>query len=86
MLDVHWSELILVALAALLILGPKDFIKFMHMAGRWMREVKLTFYKMNAALDAASYEVEELDKKQQELPAKEEVVAEDLKQNEPKND
>ncbi len=58
MLDIGWSELLLIALVALIVMGPEDLPKVMHTLGTWMHKIRLHLFSMKQTLQAAGYEQE----------------------------
>ena len=41
MLDLFsWSHILIFLIVALVVIGPKDLPRFMHMAGRWMGKAR----------------------------------------------
>ncbi len=40
MFDIAWSELILIAVVALVVIGPKDLPRVLRNAGRWSRRLR----------------------------------------------
>jgi Tat protein translocase TatB subunit len=40
MFDIAWSELLLIMLVALVVIGPKDLLKIVHNLGKWGRGVR----------------------------------------------
>ncbi len=40
MLDIGWSELFIVVLVALLVIGPKDLPRVIHGLGKWVRKAR----------------------------------------------
>src|SRR3954468_18439998 len=40
MFDIGWSELAVIAVVALIVIGPKDLPKVLRTAGYWMRKVR----------------------------------------------
>lgn len=61
--DIHWSELLVVGVIALVVLGPKDFAKGMRTLGKWTREARIAMYKTRAMLDAAAMEADILEER-----------------------
>jgi sec-independent protein translocase protein TatB len=42
MLDIGWSELGVIAVVALLVIGPKDLPKALYTVGKWVRTIRRT--------------------------------------------
>jgi sec-independent protein translocase protein TatB len=40
MFDLAWSEIAVIAIVALVVIGPKDLPKFMRLAGFWVRKLR----------------------------------------------
>src|SRR3546814_18393534 len=40
MLDIGWSELAVIAVVALLVIGPKDLPRALYTVGKWMRAAR----------------------------------------------
>lgn len=40
MIDFSWSHILIIVIVALVVIGPKDLPRFMHMAGRWMGKAR----------------------------------------------
>lgn len=40
MFDIGWTELLLIALVAIVVIGPKDLPRVMRMVGQWTRKLK----------------------------------------------
>jgi sec-independent protein translocase protein TatB len=40
MLDVGWSELLIIGVVALVVVGPKDLPKLLRLAGQWMGKIR----------------------------------------------
>src|SRR5690606_21948331 len=40
MFDIGWSELLLIGIAAIIVIGPKDLPRAMRQAGRWVATVR----------------------------------------------
>ncbi len=51
MLDIGWAEMAMVALLALIVVGPKDLPKMMRTAGQWMRKARSVAREFQSGLD-----------------------------------
>jgi len=40
MFDVGWSELLVIAVVAIIVVGPKDLPKMLRTAGKWARQAR----------------------------------------------
>jgi sec-independent protein translocase protein TatB len=58
MLDIGWSELALVALLALIVIGPKDLPAVMRGLGQWTRKARLIARDFQSSLDEMMHESE----------------------------
>ncbi len=65
MLDVAPTELLLIAIVALLVIGPKDLPKAMRFVGNWVGKAKRTAAHFRTGIDAMmrEAELEEMEKK-----------------------
>jgi len=65
MLDVAPTELLLIAIIALLVIGPKDLPKAMRFVGQWVGKAKRTAAHFRTGMDAMmrEAELEEMEKK-----------------------
>ena len=65
MLDVAPTELLLIAIIALLVIGPKDLPKAMRFVGNWVGKAKRTAAHFRTGMDAMmrEAELEEMEKK-----------------------
>ncbi len=57
MLDLSWSELFLVGVLALIIIGPKDLPEFFQMFGRLVGKVKRTYANVQGGMNQLTKEV-----------------------------
>jgi sec-independent protein translocase protein TatB len=69
MIDLSWSHILIVVIVALVVIGPKDLPRFMHMAGRWMGKARAMADQFRKSFDEMSRqaELEELRKEIAEL-------------------
>lgn len=72
MFDVAPSELMLVAIVALVVIGPKDLPKAMRFVGQWMGKARAMARHFRSGFDAMvrEAELEEMEKKWQEENAR----------------
>ncbi len=63
MFDIGWSEMAVVALLALLVIGPKDLPKVMRTAAHWMRKARSVTREFQSGLDDMIREAELEDAK-----------------------
>src|ERR1700753_146141 len=59
-----WSHILIVLIVALVVIGPKDLPRFMHMAGRWMGKARGMADQFRKSFDemARQTELDELRK------------------------
>lgn len=67
MLDIASSELLLVVLVALIVIGPKDLPKVLRVVGKWMGKARGVASQFRAGFDemVRQSELEEMEKKWQ---------------------
>lgn len=58
MFDIGWSELILVVVVALVVIGPNDMPKALYEAGRWLRQFRLLASEFHHGLGELMREAE----------------------------
>jgi sec-independent protein translocase protein TatB len=58
MLDIGWSEMAVIALLALVIIGPKDLPRVMRSVGQWMRKARSIAREFQSGLDDMMRETE----------------------------
>ncbi len=51
MLDIGWSEMAMIALIALIVIGPKDLPRVMRTAGQWMRKARTAARDFQSSLE-----------------------------------
>ena len=68
MIDLSWSHILIVVIVALVVIGPKDLPRFMHMAGRWMGKARAMADQFRKSFDEMSRQAE-LDELRAELNA-----------------
>jgi Tat protein translocase TatB subunit len=65
------SHLLLIAIAILVFVGPKDIPRFMHMAGRWTRNIQSLAGEFTNGLKELEREAEVAELRKQLLAAQE---------------
>jgi len=75
MFDIGATELLVIAIVAILVIGPKDMPIALRTAGRWIAKVRRVSSHFRSGLDAMvrEAEIEEMDKKWRER--NEEIMA-----------
>ncbi len=58
MLDIGWSELAVIAVLALIIIGPKDLPAVMRTMGQWMRKARSVTREFQSSIDEMVREAE----------------------------
>lgn len=58
MFDIGWSELMVIALVALVVIGPKDLPKTIYTLGKWVRKARLIARDFQGHLDDMMREAE----------------------------
>jgi sec-independent protein translocase protein TatB len=58
MFDFSWSELALIAVVALVVIGPKDLPRVMRTAGMWMRKARSVAREFQGSIDQMVREAE----------------------------
>jgi sec-independent protein translocase protein TatB len=66
LLDFGWSELMLIGVVALVIIGPKDLPKALRVAGFWVRKARTLSREFQSSVEQMIREAE-LDEMRQEL-------------------
>ena len=66
LLDFGWSELILIGVIALIVIGPKDLPKALRIAGFWVRKARTLSREFQSSVEQMVREAE-LDEMRQEL-------------------
>jgi sec-independent protein translocase protein TatB len=51
MFDIAWSELLLIAIVALVVIGPKDLPQALRVVGQWMAKARLVAQEFQSHLD-----------------------------------
>lgn len=70
MLDIAWSELMVIAVVALVFIGPKDLPKAIFTLGKWVRKARLVARDFQGHLDQMVREAELDDLRQEALKAR----------------
>ena len=69
MLDLFsWSHILILLIVALVVVGPKDLPKMMHMAGRWMGKARAMANEFRKSFDEMARQ-SELDELRKEIDA-----------------
>jgi sec-independent protein translocase protein TatB len=63
-----WSHILIVLIVALVVIGPKDLPRFMHMAGRWMGKARGMADQFRKSFDDMARQTE-LDELRNEINA-----------------
>src|SRR5205807_6790293 len=66
LLDFGWSELMLIGIVALVVIGPKDLPKALRVAGFWVRKARTLSREFQSSVEQMIREAE-LDEMRQEL-------------------
>jgi sec-independent protein translocase protein TatB len=66
LLDFGWSELMLIGLVALVVIGPKDLPRALRVAGYWVRKARTLSREFQSSVEQMVREAE-LDEVRQEL-------------------
>jgi len=70
MFDIGWSELMLLAVVALVVIGPKDLPQAIYHLGKWVRKARLVARDFQGHLDDMMREAELDDLRKQALKAR----------------
>jgi len=68
MIDLSWSHILIVLVVALVVVGPKDLPRLMHMIGRWMAKARAMADQFRKSFDEMSRQAE-LDDLRKEIAA-----------------
>ena len=74
MIDLSWSHILIVLVVALVVVGPKDLPRLMHMLGRWMAKARAMADQFRRSFDEMSRQAEldelraEIDSLRRERP------------------
>jgi sec-independent protein translocase protein TatB len=72
LLDFGWSELMLIGVVALVVIGPKDLPKALRVAGFWVRKARTLSREFQSSVEQMIREAE-LDEVRQELKKASEI-------------
>ncbi len=81
MFDVGWSEMLVIVLVAVLVIGPKDIPKIMYQVGRFFRRLQYMRFAMSQQFDEIlrAGDIEELRKGVNfEAPRDEKKIADEI--------
>lgn len=78
MFDIGFSELMLIAVAALIAIGPKDIPQVMFRFGRLMRQVNIVFNGFRNQYNEVMHEIE-LDHYRKEFDKKTNILSDEKK-------
>jgi sec-independent protein translocase protein TatB len=67
--DIGWSEMAVIALLTLLVIGPKELPRVMRTVGHWLRKAQSLAREFQSGLDQMVQEAELEDAKNDETPA-----------------
>ena len=65
LLDFGWSEILLIGVVALVVIGPKDLPKAMRVAGYWMRKARALSQEFHNSIDEVMREAELAEMRQE---------------------
>ncbi len=68
MFDFSWSHILVVLIVALVVVGPKDLPRLMHMVGRWMGKARAMANEFRKSFDEMARQAE-LDELRKEIEA-----------------
>lgn len=68
MFDLSWSEILVVLIVALVVVGPKDLPRLMHTMGRWMGKARNMANEFRKSFDEMARQAE-LDELRKEIAA-----------------
>jgi sec-independent protein translocase protein TatB len=68
MIDLSWSHILIVLIVALVVVGPKDLPRLMHVIGRWMAKARAMADQFKKSFDEMSRQAE-LDELRAEIQA-----------------
>jgi sec-independent protein translocase protein TatB len=66
LLDFGWSEILLIGIVALVVIGPKDLPKAMRVAGYWIRKARALSQEFHSSVEEVIREAE-LDEMRQQF-------------------
>lgn len=70
MFEIGWSELMIIAVVALVVIGPKDLPQAIYSIGKWVRKARLVAREFQGHLDDMMREAELDDLRKQALKAR----------------
>ncbi|WP_448187711.1 Sec-independent protein translocase protein TatB [Azospirillum sp. sgz301742] len=70
MFDIGWSELMVIAVVALVVIGPKDLPQAIYGIGKWVRKARLVARDFQGHIDEMMREAELDDLRKQALKAR----------------
>jgi sec-independent protein translocase protein TatB len=79
MFDIGWSELLVIGVVALVVIGPKDLPKALKMVGIWVRKARQVSGEFRASIDQMVREAELDEVRQQVKKASEFDVEKEFK-------
>jgi sec-independent protein translocase protein TatB len=65
LLDFGWSEILLIGIVALVVIGPKDLPKAMRVAGYWIRKARALSQEFHSSVEEVIREAELEEMRQQ---------------------
>ncbi len=70
MFDIGWPELMIIAVVALVVIGPKDLPKAIYGVGKWVRKARMVAREFQGHIDDMMREAELDDLRQQAMKAR----------------
>ena len=70
MFDIGWSEILVIAVVALVVIGPKDLPQAIYAVGKWVRKARLVARDFQGHIDEMMREAELDDLRKQALKAR----------------
>lgn len=65
MFDLAWSEILIIAVVALVVIGPKDLPRVLYKFGQWIRQARSMASQLQAQIDMMGREAELADLRRQ---------------------
>lgn len=65
MFDIGWSEMAVIAVVALMVIGPKDLPRALHTVGKWVRKARMLAREFQGSVDEMVRQAELEDLKKQ---------------------
>lgn len=78
MFDIGWSEIMVIAVVALVIIGPKDLPSAIYTLGKWVRKARFVARDFQSHIDDMMREAELDDLKKQALKARDLNIAREV--------